>query len=969
LFKKIVHIFLFLVVAKVFAQHPVSIHLTEKDGLPDIEFYDVLEDNKGFIWLAADKGLYRYDGKHFKNYSHPKKRGLSVFGLQLDPDGKVWCNNISGQYFYIENDELVLFMDLKTYTKGQLAMFSFYNGKLILLSSPQLLEIEIETKKTSLKTDKSNWYGAYVKYNDTIICTTNNNIKYFNTDFSKAKNYGETEYDFTDKRTVFFKYKNDVFLTVFNNNTGNHSFFIRKGKEFYKIQAPKRLENNRVITSFENNNLLWLCTDDGLLVYDYYKGKFEYKTSYFKSSLITKVIKDRNDNFWFTSLRNGVFIMPNIHLQQFNLPERVSNISCVDKINEHTLALGSTNGYLSIFDTKTQEIDTIQLKSKRKVSSICNNIYNDLVYISQDDASLTYNKKTKKQKHQKQFINAKNLSLIDETRVLYPTYAHAYVLDFKKEGAPNFINIGARRSYTSYYSEKTGKSYIGYVDDFEMYDEAFNSSVIRFNNEPIFVIDIDETNDGTIWVSTFKDGIIGIKNGVVFINYTTKNGLLSNQTSTIKSDGDKLWIVTDEGIQLLDTQTKTFKALTKKDGINSFNISEICVFENEVVFSSNKGLFKIEKEKAFKTKKLPEIHFTKVAIEDEVNIIKSNYSLAPGENKIQFYFHANGYQSEKKITYKYRLLGAENDWFEVNAGTNEITFNSLSAGKYTFQLKAVEKNGLKETPIKSVQIKINLPFYKEWWFMMCFAILTGLLIVLYYRNKLRIKENEKQQQLEKVAKESELVFLKLENLRSQMNPHFIFNALNSIQDYILLNQKNLAGEYLGKFADLIRMYLNHSTKGSVLLSEEIEALSQYLELEKLRFEDRLHYQINVTNEIDNIEIPTMLIQPYVENAIKHGLLHKRGDRKLKISFSLEKEEQNLLCEVTDNGIGRAKASVLKTKRTRVHESFACKATNDRLELLNYGKEYKTSVVINDLYSKENTPIGTQVLISIPYIKR
>ena len=131
--------------------------------------------------------------------------------------------------------------------------------------------------------------------------------------------------------------------------------------------------------------------------------------------------------------------------------------------------------------------------------------------------------------------------------------------------------------------------------------------------------------------------------------------------------------------------------------------------------------------------------------------------------------------------------------------------------------------------------------------------------------------------------------LKLENLRSQMNPHFIFNALNSIQEYILLNQKNLASDYLGKFADLIRMYLNHSTKGTITLSEEIEALNQYLELEKLRFEDSLDYQIQLPNEIDSetIEIPTMLIQPYVENALKHGLLHRKGNRILSIKFKLD----------------------------------------------------------------------------------
>jgi len=954
-----------------YAQHPVSVHLTEKDGLPDIEFYGVIEDEKGFIWLSADKGLYRYDGEHFKNYSHPKKHGLSVFGLKIGPRGRLWCNNISGQIFYIENDELVLFMDIKTYTKGQLASFSFHNGKLILSSYPKLLEIDVKTKRIVSNTGKSDYLGSHFKINDTVICTFNNRLKYFNKTIGQLKNYGEKEYDFKNKKVGFFIYKKDVFLTSYDVNTDRHVLFVRKGKEFYKIPTPKRLEKNKIISSFENNNLLWISTSEGVNVYDFYHGEFQYKASYFKGEFITKIIKDQYDNYWFTSLENGVFIMPNIHLQQFNFPEKVSNISCMDKINEHTLVLGSTNGYLSFFDISTQKTDIIELKSKQRVSSICNNSYNNFIYISQDDSSLVYNKKTKKQKHQKSFINAKNFSLVDERRVLFPTYANAYVLKFNNDELYKSQSIGTRRSYTSYYSKKTSKSYVGYVDDFEMYDEAFNASIIRFNNEPIFAIDIDETVDETIWVSTFNDGIIGIKNGSVFTNYTTKNGLLSNQTSTIKSDGDKLWIVTDKGIQLLDTRTKRFKALTPKDGIISFNISEICVFKDKVVFSSNKGLFKIEKEQVFKVSKLPEIYFTKVTVEDEITTIKSSYDLAPDVSKIQISFHANGYQSEKNITYKYRLLGAKDNWFEVNDGANEVTFNNLSAGRYTFQLKAVEKNGFRETSVQSVQIKIKVPFYKEWWFITCSVLFGGLLIIGYYRNKLRIKENEKQQQLEKVAKERELVFLKLENLRSQMNPHFIFNALNSIQEYILLNQKNLAGDYLGKFSDLIRMYLNHSTKRGISLSEEIEALNQYLELEKLRFEDSLHYQINLIEgiDVDTIEIPTMLIQPYVENAIKHGLLHKKKDRKLTLNFTLEKEQQNLLCEVIDNGVGRIKASALKAKRRAVHESFGSKATNDRLELLNYGKKHKTSVVINDLYSKEKTPLGTQVLISIPYIKR
>lgn len=229
---------------------------------------------------------------------------------------------------------------------------------------------------------------------------------------------------------------------------------------------------------------------------------------------------------------------------------------------------------------------------------------------------------------------------------------------------------------------------------------------------------------------------------------------------------------------------------------------------------------------------------------------------------------------------------------------------------------------------------------------------------------LELRETQKRLALEKQYRDSELKALK-----SQMNPHFIFNALNSIQEYIVLNKKNLASDYLGKFADLIRTYLHHSDTGVISLQEEIDSLKTYLDLECLRFEDTLNYTFNVANDLntDVTHIPTMLIQPYIENALKHGLLHKKENRQLNITFSKEKNN-NILCIIEDNGVGREKSKELQKKRALLHKSFAAKATEERLELLNFGKNKKIGVEFIDLYNEENIGNGTKVIVSIPILK-
>ena len=258
------------------------------------------------------------------------------------------------------------------------------------------------------------------------------------------------------------------------------------------------------------------------------------------------------------------------------------------------------------------------------------------------------------------------------------------------------------------------------------------------------------------------------------------------------------------------------------------------------------------------------------------------------------------------------------------------------------------------------------------------STIIGLLIFLssvFYFKRLKskkkaelitieLKETQKRLAIEKQYRDSELKALK-----AQMNPHFIFNALNSIQDYIVLNQKNLASDYLGKFADLIRNYLHFSDTGFISIQDEVHNLNLYLELEKLRFEEELEYtfQVDDAANSDDIYIPTMLIQPYVENALKHGLLHKKDNRRLQISIC--KPSDNIIeCVIEDNGIGRVKSKKINKKRITQHKSFALKATTERLDLLNYGREKKIGVEIIDLL-ENNEAIGTKVLLKIPILKK
>ena len=253
------------------------------------------------------------------------------------------------------------------------------------------------------------------------------------------------------------------------------------------------------------------------------------------------------------------------------------------------------------------------------------------------------------------------------------------------------------------------------------------------------------------------------------------------------------------------------------------------------------------------------------------------------------------------------------------------------------------------------------------------TILIFISFILYFQRfkikreaqliNLELQETQKRLAIEKEYRTSELKALK-----SQMNPHFIFNALNSIQDYIISNEKKLARDYLVKFSRLIRIYLEQTQQSEILLSEEIKALRLYLELEKDRFENTLDYHLSVDNtlEKDIIYLPALFIQPYVENALKHGLMHKKNDRILSVNFK-KIDNATMACVITDNGVGREASSVINKKRKHIHKSFATSANRKRVALINKTRVKEDNITVNiiDLYDESQQAKGTKVYIKIP----
>lgn len=486
----------------------------------------------------------------------------------------------------------------------------------------------------------------------------------------------------------------------------------------------------------------------------------------------------------------------------------------------------------------------------------------------------------------------------------------------------------------------------------------------------IEITGLETDKEGNLWIAC-RQGLFRYDTQGRARLFTKEDGLANSLLEGLGKDKKgRIWMATGSGISSIDPRTLAIRNYDERHGLKiDANLDGFSVGLDGALFSGTKrGFIHFHPDSlpvderpprlALASFKVGGVEYTKdgryIDFGDELH-------LKPSENFFSIQYTALNFTLPKENAYYYKLEGLDEEW--IAAGNRRIAnYTKVPPGRYRFCLKAKNKDGVRSAE-QCLSIVITPPFWRRPWFIT--LLLSAFAGLGYGAYRLRIQQIRREEQM-KAEFNKKLAEVEMAALRSQMNPHFLFNCLNSINRFIQRNEPDAASSYLTKFSRLIRLVLDNSRSDLVSLRDEMEALRLYVELEAMRFVGRFSYKINISPELDtsSIEVPPMLVQPYVENAIWHGLMHKESD-DCHLEVRAFPREGRLCIVVEDNGIGREMAKQLKSKSATLHKSHGMKVTAERIGIINQIYEAKATVEIEDLKDEQGEAAGTRVSLFLP----
>jgi ligand-binding sensor domain-containing protein len=955
------------------AQQP-SYYRVGEEEFSGIDIYGLLQDQEGFIWICSNNGLFRYNGYEYQRFDHPEMKNQSVFNPKLDLNGTFYCNNLSGQFFKFQGDSLSLFYTLPDSLKSSNILFDFDDQNQMVISARNLY---LKTRSDSLK--------VLLKLNGiqtNISKDTDGGLILYNLnsfEILKLKNGELTRPKFADTSSLHFPefspylqfMRLDEKLYALNSYFTDFAIYV--DEQWYQPNPKISAQERPVSLGLINEKGIWLAYQNkGARAYDL-KGKARYNGEVlFPDYQLSAAIIDQEDNLWLGTIGKGILIIPDIDVVDFN------NIPTIeeDDIKSITSA-GNNTVFFSGFKGKIYKSQGLELKEifqhDEKLEFIHYLEYDSSMLFNNHHGDFKSGKFTKTRRYSTSSI--KDIHPLSKSEFLVATNMRAYLYSFapfdstyakqfenyEKFGfyaVQDMLSFDVGRCHAISYDPQTKDIWIGTLNGLVVINEN-SFEQLEYDGKILGVIDIEIIGDEA-WIATTKSGVLVFKNKKINRVISAGNGLPSSNIIGMKKYGNKLITSTDKGIQIKDLNTGTDQYLNKTNGLHSNRVLDFELVNDQLWMIFSNGIQRISINNRKINKVISRIYIEKISVNEKELTDLNKKEFDHNENKVEFQFVALAFRHRGELQYEYRLKGFEDNWNYTSFESNTAKYSALPSGDYVFEVRAINENGVRSNTA-TYTFSISPPFWTRWWFFLLCALLLISIVAVYFM--IRISIIRKRLRLEKQIKASEVTAIK-----AQMNPHFVFNALNSVQDLILQNDIRESNIYLGKFADLMRKTLDYSSRDFISIEEEVNLLKIYLDLEKLRFgEDfKVIYKIDLSeNELEYLLIPSMIIQPYVENALKHGLLHKDGQKLLTISFL--RNTEYLQVEIQDNGIGRERAAAIKARREKVHNSFASEAIQKRIDLVNEMQEKKITLEIVDL-QENGQPKGTLVIIKFPLKK-
>lgn len=980
-----------------------------RQGLSDNRVIAIAQDKVGFLWIGTANGLNRYDGYAFRQFFPKRNDSTSlsdgiVSVLFTDRKHQLWVGTGNGICRFNSNtytfDRFFTYPDkvgnsIEAYITQA---FAGADGRIWFMNhQSQLYRLNPATRKVekiqlpSLPNDPSPQATAIAAFGDTSIWIgvkggiyhhnpLTGQYRFFS--LEKARYFGPLSILQTGSDAVWLTYGSETYSRLDPRTGATQHFFLEKDnyvtaliaenpevlfvaalngvkrhdlrrRQYIQIGLPFGVgSSNKAGALFKDRaGTLWIGSDIGLVKYDPCLQGFRYTEVHREKTNVSandiyEVLHNPGDNNWYAASRwrNAIFVLDSSQkvLQRIStLPYTEPGRMLRDRAGRIWLA---TAHQLLRFDPSRRKLIPAAPLPAREgrpghiweltedaQGRIWVSVYREGVYIFDPEKN--------------QFQQIKPESGFSATRVCR-------------------VIIDRKGRYAWFGTDNEG---LWECDLNTMKFVQYGGNLAEGLEFTAFMV---QDLDGMLWIGGSK-GLLRFEPETKKIELvlTRENGLPNNMLDggICDKNGDLWW---GSGDRLVRTQPRSrqLKIYDYRYGASRTPFSYLNFAQSPVtgeLYACARGGFLRWHPDSLSTNKIPP-----VVVNTGLRVLNSDIP-APGDsaslirlpydkNSFSVEFAALNFTLPSENLYQWKLENYDEEWSEPST-QRQIRYSQVPPGAYKLLVKAANNNGVwNETPL-SIRIEIVPAFWQTWWFRgLVLALLAGAVGAIYRARIRQVRarermESEYQQRLREVE---------MSALRAQMNPHFIFNCLNSINRFILLNQPLDASSYLTKFARLIRLVLDNSKSEIISLEKELETVVLYIEMESARFQGRFKHQIQVEESIDPgcIDIPPMLIQPYVENAIWHGLLHKKGnDGELDIRVAME--NKCLVIEITDNGIGRAAAQILKSKSATEHKSHGMAVTAERLRLLSnrYGRQI--TVNIQDLTYPDGKAAGTRVVLN------